>query len=63
MAHSPNSEIEARRHHATQDILQEWQTMKGAEWYTLQCPCRPDCECMLHNEAPRIVSSQCLYVG
>ena len=63
MAHLPSAEIQARRAHATEDIIQEWQTMQGAEWYALQCPCRPDCECMPHNEVPRIVLSQCMYVG
>ena len=63
MAHLPQIEILARRQHATQDILQEWQTMHVAEWYALQCPCHPDCGCMPHDEVPRIVLSQCLYVG
>ena len=63
MAHLPSAEIQSRRQHATQDIIQEWQTMQGAEWYALQCPCHPNCECMPHNEVPRIVLSQCMYVG
>ena len=37
--------------------------MQGAEWYSLQCPCRPDCECMTYNEVPRIILSECLYGG
>ena len=63
MARLPNAEIDARRQHATQDIVQEWQAMQGAAWYDLQCPCHPDCGCMPNNEVPRIVSSQCIYVG
>ena len=63
MAHLPTAEIQARRQHATQDILQEWQAIQGLEWYAVQCPCRHDCGCMPHNEVPRIVLSQCLYVG
>ena len=63
MAHLPNAEIVARRGHASQDIIQEWQTMQGAEWYALQCPCRPDCEHMPEDEVPRIVLSQCMWVG
>ena len=63
MAHLPNAEIQARRNHASQDIIQEWHKMQGSDWYALQCPCRPDCGCMPQNEVPRIVLSQCMYVG
>ena len=63
MAHLSQAEILARREHATQDIIQEWQSMQGAEWYVLQCPCRPNCDCMPYNEVPCIILSQCLYVG
>ena len=63
MAHLPSAEIQARRQHATQDIIQEWTTMQGAEWYAVQCPCRPDCEHMLYYEVPRIILSQCMWVG
>ena len=63
MAHLPQAEILARRQHATQDILQEWQTMQGAEWYALQCPCRLDSGCMPYDEIPHIVLSSCMYVG
>ena len=63
MPHLPTAEINGIRQHATQDILQEWNTMQGAEWYVLQCPCHPDCKCMPYNEVPRIVLSQCMYVG
>ena len=63
MAHLPSAEIEARRQHASQDIIQEWQSKQGLAWYAIQCPCRPDCGCMPHDEVPRIVLAQCLYVG
>ena len=63
MAHLPTAEIEARRQHATQDIIQEWLPIQGTEWYAIQCPCRPDCGHMPHDEVPRIVLSQCMYVG
>ena len=63
MAHLPQAEILARRQHASLDIVHEWETMQGAEWYALQCPCLTDCMCMPHNEVPRIILSQCLYVG
>ena len=63
MAHLPTAEIHARRGHATQDIIQEWEKMKGAEWYALMCPCYIECSCMPVNEVPRIVLSQCMYVG
>ena len=63
MTHLPTAESHARRQHAIQDIIQEWTTMKGAEWYALQCPCCPDCECMPHNEVLHIVLLQCMYVG
>ena len=63
MANLPNAETLAKRQHASRDILQEWDGMQGAQWYALQCPCRPDCECMPHNEVPRIVLSQCMFVG
>ena len=63
MAHLPNAEIVARRTAAKQDIISVWQGMKGHEWYAIQCPCRPDCGCMPHDEIPRIVLTNCLYVG
>ena len=63
MAHLPLAELHARRAHATLDIILEWHTMVGAEWYALMCPCYIDCNCMPLNEVPRIVLSQCMYVG
>ena len=63
MAHLPYTEIQARRNHASQDIILEWDKMQGSDWYAIQCPCRPDCKCMPQNEVPRIVLSQCMYVG
>ena len=63
MAHLPSAEIAARREAAKQDILSVWETMKGSEVYILQCPCRIDCECMDEDEYPRIVITNCLYVG
>ena len=42
MAHLPTAELHARRAHATLDIIQEWHTMVGAEWYALMCPCYID---------------------
>ena len=63
MAHLPHAEIQARRAAATQDIISVWQGMQGAQWYAIQCPCRPDCNCMLVHEVPRIVLSNCMYVG
>ena len=63
MAHLSNAEIQARRAAATQDIISVWQTKQGARWYALQCPCRPDCNCMPVREIPRIVLSNCMYVG
>ena len=43
MAHLPTAEITARRQHATQDIMQEWTSNQGAEWYLVKYPCHPDC--------------------
>ena len=63
MAHLPSAEITARREAATQDILSVWNTMQGAEWYALMCPCRIDCGCMPEDEIPRIVLNNCMYVG
>ena len=63
MAHLPSAEIAARRQAATQDIIEEWQTMQGSEWYAIQCPCRIDCLCMPQQEVPRIVLNNCMYVG
>ena len=63
MAHLPQAELDARHAAAKQDILSVWQTMQGAEWYAIQCPCRPDCFCMPVEEVPRIVLSNCMYVG
>ena len=63
MAHLPHAEIVARRTAATQDIISVWQGIKGHEWYAIQCPCRPDCGCMPHDEIPRIVLTNCMYVG
>ena len=63
MAHLPSAEIAARREAATQDILSVWNTIQGAEWYSLQCPCRIDCGCMPEDEVPRIVLNNCMYVG
>ena len=63
MAHLPAAEIAARREAATLDILSVWNTMQGAEWYSLQCPCRIDCGCMPEDEVPRIVLNNCMYVG
>ena len=63
MAHLPQAEIQARRASATQNIISVWQTKQGAEWYAIQCPCQPDCLCMPVDEVPRIVLSNCLYVG
>ena len=63
MAHLPSAEIAARREAAIQDLLSVWNTMQGAEWYALQCPCRIDCGCMPEDEVPRIVLNNCMYVG
>ena len=63
MAHLPTAEITARRQHATQDKIQEWTSNQWAKWYAVQCPCCPDCGHMPENEVPRIVLSQCMYVG
>ena len=63
MAHLPSAEIAARRQAATQEIIDEWQTMKGSEWYAIQCPCRIDCFCMPQQEVPRIVLNNCMFVG
>ena len=63
MAHLPDTEIQARRNHASQDIILEWDKMQGSDWYAIHCPCRPDCGCMPQDEVPRIVLSQCMYVG
>ena len=63
MAHLPAAEIALRREAATQDILSVWNTMQGAIWYSLQCPCRIDCGCMPEDEVPRIVLNNCMYVG
>ena len=63
MAHLPSAEVQARRQHATQEILSEWQGMEGQQWYSIQCPCRIDCGCMPLEEIPRIVLPNCLYAG
>ena len=63
MAHLPSAEIEARRQHASEDIIQEWSNIQGAQWYAIQCPCRPDCGHMPEEEIPRTVLSQCMWVG
>ena len=63
MAHLPSAEIEARRQHASVDIIQEWSNIQGAQWYAIQCPSRPDCGHMPEEEIPRIVLSQCMWVG
>ena len=63
MAHLPAAEIEARRNASSQDIIETWQTIKGQEWYALQCQCRIDCGCMPENEVPRIILSNCVYPG
>ena len=63
MAQIPSAEIAARRTVATQEIIEEWQTMKGSEWYAIQCPCRIDCFCMPQQEVPRIILNNCMFVG
>ena len=63
MAHLPAAEIQARRGHATQHIIQEWEKVQGSNWYAIMCPCYIECNCMHVNEVPRIVLTQCLYVG
>ena len=63
MAHLPSAEIQARRGQATQRIIQEWENVRGAPWYAIMCPCSIDCFCMPINEVPRLVLTQCLYVG
>ena len=63
MAHLPAAEVLARRNAASQDILAEWQLLKGQDWYAIQCPCRIDCGCMPEDEVPRLVISNCLYPG
>ena len=63
MAHLPQAELIARRNAASQDIIAEWQQLKGQDWYALQCPCRIDCGCMPEIEVPRLVLSNCLYPG
>ena len=63
MAHLPAAVINARRQHATQYIINEWETMIDADWYAIMCPCNIECGCMPLDEIPRIVLSQCLYVG
>ena len=63
MAHLPAAEIAARREAATLDILRVWKTMQGANWYSLQCPCKLDCGCMPEDEVPRIVLNFCMYPG
>ena len=55
MAHFPQAELNARHEAAKSDILSEWQSIQGAQWYAVQCPCRPDCGCMPQDEVPRIV--------
>ena len=63
MAHLPSAEIAARREAAKEDILSVWNTMQGAEWYALMCPCCIDCGCMPEEEIPRIVLNNCMFVG
>ncbi|CAL4078754.1 unnamed protein product [Meganyctiphanes norvegica] len=63
MAHLPANELANRRLEAFQDILDEWHTVQGNEWYAIQCPCRPDCGHMPPHEIPRLILSSCLYVG
>ena len=63
MAHLPHAEIEARHAAVKQDILSVWQEIQGPQWCVTQCPCQPDCFCMPAEEVPRIVMSNCLYVG
>ena len=63
MSHLPSAEIAARREAATDDIISVWKTIKGSQWYALQCPCYIDCGCMSIEEMPRIVLNNCLYVG
>ena len=60
MAHLPANELANRRLEAFQDILDEWHTVQGNEWYAIQCPCRPDCGHMPPHEIPRLILSSCL---
>ena len=65
MAHIPPAERELRFNDAKQQLLQSRQELDGpvSDWYIIQCPCRPDCECISKEEVPRLVFSPCLYVG
>ena len=51
------------RQEAMIDILLAWQPMQGASSYTLQCPCRNDCDCSNMFDKPRILLQECLYGG
>ena len=33
MSHLPMAEILARREHAMQEILADWEQMQGSDWY------------------------------
>ena len=63
MAHLPHAEILARRAAASQEIIEEWQTMQGSEVYIIMCPCRIDCGHMSEEEYPRIILNACMFVG
>ena len=65
MAHLPPAELEAGFNHAKADLLIARQELEGplSDWYIILCPCRIDCSCINEEEVPRLVLSQCIYVG
>ena len=63
MAHLPQDQINLRREVASNIIIHRLNTMKGYEWYAIQCPCEIDGTHMPRNEVPRIVLPTCLYPG
>ena len=63
MAMLSHKQIAQRRQEAMNYILVAWESMQGAQSYTLQCPCDIECDCMPPIDCPHIVLQKCLYVG